>query len=51
MSSRRAIKKEFYDPSFDDVVKDKLSTEQVDTLKEFKDVIYDSEKYKKYNPK
>ncbi len=36
------------DPSFDETYKDKLSEDQHSTLKEFKGIIYDNEKYKPY---
>ena len=49
MSSKKEIKKSIYDPSLDEMIKDKLNEEQMSTLSEFKQVIYDNEKYKKYN--
>ena len=36
MSSKQNIKKSFYDPSLDDMIKDKLNEEQMSTLHEFK---------------
>ena len=38
------------DPSLDDMMQDKLNEEQMTTLHELKEVVYDNEKYKKYNP-
>ena len=51
MSSKRAIKDSLMDPSLDEMIKDKLSEEQMSTLHELKEVVYDNEKYKQYNPK
>ena len=51
MSSKKQIKKSMMDPSLDEMMADKLTQEQQDTLGEFKQVIYDNEKFKKYNPK
>ena len=50
MSSRKKIKESLFDPSLDEMIKDKLSEEQMSTLHELKEVVYDNEKYKKYNP-
>ena len=49
MSSKKKIKESIMDPSLDEMMVDKLNEEQMDTLKEFKQVVYDNEKYKKYN--
>ena len=49
MDTRKDIKESFSDPSMDEMIKDKLTQEQQDTLGEFKQIIYDNEKYKKYN--
>ena len=50
MTSRKKIKESFMDPSFDEMMTDKLNEEQIATLHELKEVVYDNEKYKKYNP-
>ena len=49
MDTKKEIKESLMDPSLDDMIKDKLNEEQMSTLGEFKQVIYDNEKYKKYN--
>ena len=51
MSTRREIKQSMHDPSMDEMIINKLTEEQMQTLGEFKQVIYDNEKYKKYNKK
>ena len=51
MSTKKKIKESLMDPSLDEMIKDKLSEEQMSTLHELKEVVYDNEKYKKYNPK
>ena len=40
-----------HDPELDSMLKDKLTGEQQDTLKELKDVIYESESKKSAGPK
>ena len=50
MSTKKKIKESLFDPSLDEMLKDKLSEEQNSTLHELKEVVYDNEKYKKYNP-
>ena len=51
MSTKKQIKTSMMDPNLDEMMSDKLTQEQQDTLGEFKQVIFDNEKYKKYNPK
>ena len=41
------MKRKLANQDFEDVVREKFSQEQVQTLKEFKDMIYESEKRKK----
>ena len=36
------------DPKLDEMIKDKLNQEQMETLKDFKDTIYDSQSSKKW---
>ena len=38
------MKEALHSPELDEMLKDKMTEEQVSTLKEFKDVIYDSTK-------
>ena len=49
MSSKKKIKESIMDPSLDEMMTDKLNEDQMSTLHEFKQVVYDNEKYKKYN--
>ncbi|CDW76080.1 UNKNOWN [Stylonychia lemnae] len=41
------LKKQLHNQEFDEMFKDKFTEEQTSTLKEFKDLIYESEKKKK----
>jgi hypothetical protein len=43
------IKKALKDEQFDNMYKEKFNQEQTEALKEFKDLIYESEKKKKEN--
>ena len=49
MATKREVKESLYDPSMDEMLKDKLNEEQMKSLEDFKGVVYDNEKYKKYN--
>ena len=40
--SMKKMKKVLHNPELDDLLKDKMTGEQHDTLKEFKDVIYEA---------
>ena len=42
--SMRKMKQVLHNPVLDEMLKDKMTSEQQDTLKEFKDVIYESTK-------
>ena len=39
--NRRAVKESIFDPRLDEMIKDKLSEEQANALKSFKDTIYE----------
>lgn len=45
------IKKSFANKEFEETYKDKFSQEQTDAMKEFKDMIYESEQKRKQNDK
>ena len=42
--SMKKMKEALHNPVMDEMLKDKMTGEQQDTLKEFKDVIYDATK-------
>ena len=48
MSTRKKVRESVMDPKLDEMIKDKLNQEQMETLKDFKDTIYDSQSSKKW---